>query len=77
MSALKYIGDGSALPLVPARDLSASEVVDYGERLREHALRDAGTDEKALAAVRKMKPESVMLDSGLYERTAGKKEEGG
>jgi hypothetical protein len=67
MSALNYIGDGSALPLVPARDLSPDEVKKFGQALVDLEIERAGDDKAAVAAARKLKPEKVLLDSGLYK----------
>lgn len=32
---LRYVGDGSYLPFVPARDLSAEEAAQHWERIQE------------------------------------------
>lgn len=41
---LIYIGDGSYLPFVPARDLTAAEVERYQEHL--NAAKESGTFER-------------------------------
>jgi len=33
--ALRYIGGGSYIPNIPARDLTAAEVAQFGERIRQ------------------------------------------
>ncbi|MGH9158199.1 MAG: hypothetical protein ACRD1K_20715 [Acidimicrobiales bacterium] len=71
MGELRYIGDGSGLPEVPARNLSAAEIELFGGRLCKLAVdqAEASGDKNAIAAAKKLRPEAVLLGSGLYERT--------
>ena len=73
MSALEYISDGSGLPEVPARNLSAAEVQEYGQKHCDLVLQqaEAAGDKETIAAARKLKPEKLLLDSGLYKKVSG------
>jgi hypothetical protein len=68
---LRYVGDGSAFPDIPARDLSDTELAEVSQRLiaqaeRELAERLFGDDEEkpALPTFRSIR--QLLLDSGLY-----------